>query len=289
MKHFLFVLLLVSFSVNVSFSQIPSFKQGRAVLIPFQQNELAIEVELEKKSAFENTYALSWNCPLINSQRGKYKDKELHLFVRSKEELLAFYSGDTLRRKTLEFETQGKEVFLFFQMRDKIRYFPKQKRVVKDGLAMEVIQPQLMISLLSNCDESEFKKVKLSLEKEGAFPFLLQNNEAIVFMFYINKNAMIPNEMPKMGCQYDRTLCLTRFYLNADTGRILKGQQWLNRKGIRRLCEARIPLYPIDPQQIIKDDNGNIFLAKALIKKRKIDLSKYTKGQLYGLSSYYPY
>ncbi len=284
-----FSLVAVLFCVSVkSEAQYGSAPHNQSYITPFFQVDLDVELSLTLEDPDNHTYSLKWSV-LPTSLRQLMENEELRCYIWDKDSLVAEYSGLHTQQKYCQFNSQSKSVNVIFETRTKIpppRPAPKQDTIQR----IQVISSPLIESWTEswNCDKSEFQAIKLRLEPKTTIKTTLRNNQRIVQLDYVNKGAMVPNEMPQLGCPYRMSLCLDRYYINMRTGRILPGRRWLARKSVRNLID-KTELVLIHPSNDYQTTRKEVVSGREMIKKRKIKLENYELMPFYYASVLAPY
>ena len=231
---------------------------------PFLQKDLSINLTLTLENASAQTYSLSWEV-LDTSSRQLGPNEELHCFVRDQSGLIGVYQGLSTPMTHCDFQSEEKRITVFFKVRDK--QFPNSAPSSTDTSHMTVVVQRIDI-MRFQCDQSEYEAFKLNLGQNYSSMVTLKNNERILYLSHRNANAMFPNEMPQLGCFYNLTLCLDRYYINRTTGRILPGRRWMARKSVKRLIHnSRLEL--INPEATYRFKDGIELTGHELIKKRR--------------------
>ena len=137
-----------------------------------------------------------------------------------------------------------------------------------------------IISAVGILNKSEIDQIKAKIK-------VIELNPNIVWLDYINKGALNPDPMPRMGPTYKNVMALNRYLLNRETGKIKKGKHWLLFNGVRKCCEIDFAI--IDPQLEYKDKSGNTFSGKSLVKSKKIDLNSFHYNEFKSIYNCLPY
>ena len=100
---------------------------------------------------------------------------------------------------------------------------------------------------------------------------------------------MVPDNMPCYKCcNYDQVLVLSRYYVSATTGKILKGSQWLNRKSLYKIVND-LQLVQIDPSFSYFDKKGNQYSGQALIDQHEVPIDSFDMKQFSEVVDIIPY
>lgn len=286
-KYFFFVFVLLCVSSN-SDAQYGSAPHNQSYITPFFQVNIDVELHLTLEDRTTQAYSLRWSV-LPTSLRQLTENEELRCFVWDGDSLVAEYSGLHTQQKYCYFNSQSKFVNVIFERRTKLpppRSAPKQDTIQR----IQVISSPLIESWMESwhCDKSEFQAIKLKLVPYIQIFTTLQNNKRIVQLDYVNKGAMVPNEMPQIGCPYLMSLCLDRYYINMRTGRILPGRRWLARKSVRNLID-KSELVLIHPSNDYQTTRKEVVSGREMIKKRKIKMENYDLMPFYYASVLAPY
>ncbi len=215
------LLLTLCFNIHSSTGQNLLFEYSK--VDTFSQPPLHLTLDINTEYAASLFYTLSWSfIPGKNSRilDGTYGE-ELHCFIYDSKGLVGFYQGAQKPELSCEFQTTDRVVDVFFRVR------PVNEDIGVPGYYQEPIH---------FCDYSEFKKIRLIVKHTKSKEMTLYNYTGVVTVRHTNKGAMIPDNMPCTNCcNYDQVLVLSRYYVSATTGKILKGSQWLNRKSITKI------------------------------------------------------
>jgi hypothetical protein len=116
---------------------------------------------------------------------------------------------------------------------------------------------------------------------------LLEGNSDIVTLDYVNKGALHPDPMPRVGPNYKKILPLERYCLNTETGRIKKGKSWIKSLGVRKCCEIDFRI--IDPDLSYTDLARYDRQGRDLIRSKKIELRDFEISEFRILENSFPY
>lgn len=256
-------------------------RTGVTTIQPFLQLDMEVELSLTLENAATRTYALSWEV-LESSLRKLGSQEELHCFVRDNSGLIGYYQGMSSPMTFCYFQTTENTVDIFFCVR------PKQFLNSSSPDRPDIVQIQRLAHIGFHCDKSEYYPITIKLNRNHTSAVSLKNNTRILQLSHRNEQAMYPDEMPHLGCFYDMCLCLDRYYINRQTGRILPGRRWMARKSVRQLIQ-RTSLEMIDIDAVYRFNDGVEMTGAEVIKKRKANMlyfSMLEPSQTRGIAPY---
>lgn len=285
MRNSLFLIVILKLLSLTSFAQFGSQPYSEDYTGSFDLTPLTMEVEIIIEDTDAGWYALVWHSPLdsVFEIPGQPLE-ELHVYVRDNQGVIGEYTGQSTPVHFLYFRTDEKEVSVYFMKR--WNPFAAYQSSGNDGDTVQVFKIQMIDDA---CNQSEYDKVVLEVDDAYPKELILQENTHVITLTHINKGAMVPDEMPCVGCcGYDKVLVLDRYYLDPTTGKILKGRQWFNRKSIRKLVNE-LALQVIDPTYLYIDRNGLEWTGQSLIDMKKIDMSSFDPFVFAHFKSQLPY
>ncbi|MBL6668417.1 MAG: hypothetical protein ISP69_07045 [Crocinitomicaceae bacterium] len=303
---FLLLMLLFSSELLLAQSATKNISWYQPHYVP--PNEVKLSVIYEGTLNYKNTelksYSISWQ-DTIGVKKGfspQNRPYELKMIVRSADTIVGSYTGLSTQLRSCNFITNAKEVTIHFWL-DKNQFYTKKvprkldsdsiKAKDKDFIAIEAINALEFSEMFKT--RSEYDAIKINLNKTNQNiidgydhkTVILELNPNIVWLDYINKRALNPDPMPRMGPTYKNVMALNRYLLNRETGKIKKGKHWLLFNGVRKCCEIDFAI--IDPQLEYKDKSGNTFSGKSLVKSKKIDLNSFHYNEFKSIYNCLPY
>lgn len=271
-------------------------------------NEVKLSIIYEGILNYKNTelkwYSIYWQDTLgVKQGFSPYnRPYELKIIVRSRDAIVGRYTGLSTQMTYCNFITNAKKVTIHFWM-DKNQFYTKEISTRQDSDSVNSKDRGLLRIETINASEfgemfklrSEYDAIKINLTKTNQNIIdgydkkvvKLESNPNIVWLDYINKGALNPDPMPRIGPNYKSVMALNRYLLNRETGKIKKGKRWLLLKGVRKCC--KIDFAVIDPQLEYKDKYGNKKYGKSLIKSKKIDLKSYHYSEFRSIYNCLPY
>ncbi|MFT4779607.1 MAG: hypothetical protein ACJAU0_002091 [Flavobacteriales bacterium] len=284
-KYF-FLALLLLFVFSKSDAQFGSAPRNEFYVTPFNQIDLEIDLYLVIEDQAQGFYSLAWEVTK-SSPRKLGPMAELHCFVWEGDSLIEEYSGLSTPMTYCSFQSNSKKVKVIFEVRNKLFPEPVKSPERRVTIPLQPVQsPHLLY--IEACDKSEYRPISLTLRKTMAMRKTLVNNDRIVQLDYVNKGAMIPDEMPHLGCNYQMVLCLDRYYINLKTGRILPGRRWLARKSVRNILR-KTELVLLHPS-ISYTTNANLKISgHRLVKKARLKMEDFDLNQFYSSYMKAPY
>lgn len=286
-KYFFLAVVFLCVS-SKSDAQYGSAPHNQSYITPFFQVDIDVELSLTPEDPDNHTYSLKWSV-LPTSLRQLMENEELRCYVWDEDSLVAEYSGLHTQQKYCSFKSKSKFVNVIFETRGKL--LPPRPALRQDTIqTIQAISSLLIENWMGSfpCDKSEFQSIKLKLAAKSTVKTTLRNNQRIVQLDYVNRGAMVPNEMPQIGCPYLMSLCLDRYYINMRTGRILPGRRWLARKSVRNLID-KTELVLIHPSNDYQTTRKEVVSGREMIKKRKIKMENYDLMPFYNASVLAPY
>jgi hypothetical protein len=252
----------------------------------------------------KDLYSLSWEDTL--GSKGNYekfnRPYELHVVVRDKDTIVGSYTGLSAQMTHCNFFTNSRKVeVFFFKGINKFYERPKPVQINKEspkdeGLTVVEVLPVNIDDLdFYNSHFAEYEPIKVNLKSRklnyiDGFEekkLVLSGNNNIVTLNHVNKGAMYPDEMPRVGPSYCQIMALDRYQINEETGRIRKGKSWIFWKGIRRCCDATFTI--VDPHLTYVDEFGKTCTGKQLIRRRKLSKKKFNLFQFDYITGSLPY
>lgn len=285
MRKILFLIGLLQLLSLEAFAQYGSQPYNEGFTRTFGIDPISVEVEIIPEDIDSGWYALVWTSRLdsVFDIPGQPLE-EFHVFVRDSKGVIGQYTGQSTPMHFFYFRTDEKEVSVFFMKRKNL--FAAYRADADENDTTQVWMIQMMEDA---CDQSEYSKVVLKVEDEYPRKLTLQENTNVITLTHINKGAMVPDEMPCVGCcGYDKVLVLVRFYLDPSSGKILRGRQWFNRKSIRKLVNE-IDLLVINPTNSYEDQSGEEWSGQSLIDAGKIDMPTFDPFVFAHVNSLLPY
>ncbi|MBK9504372.1 MAG: hypothetical protein KAX72_03145 [Chitinophagales bacterium] len=270
----LLLLLFLFFLNTIGKAQVPYYEYSKVDTFP--QPPLHITLDINTAYAASQFYTLSWS--LIPGKNNRILDgtygEELHCFIYDSKGLVGFYQGDQKPEQFCGFHTTDRVVDVFFRVRP---------------VNEELGDPRYFNEPEHFCDYSEFKKIRLIVKHTKSKDITLYNNTGVVTVRHTNKGAMVPDNMPCYKCcDYDQVLVLSRYYVSATTGKILKGSQWLNRKSLYKIVND-LQLVQIDPSFSYFDKKGNQYSGQALIDQHEVPIDSFDMKQFSEVVDIIPY
>lgn len=270
----LMLLLTLCFNIHSSTGQNLLFEYSK--VDTFSQPPLHLTLDINTEYAASWFYTLSWSfIPGKNSRilDGTYGE-ELHCFIYDSKGLVGFYQGAQKPELSCGFQTTDRVVDVFFRVR------PVNEDIGVPGYYQEANH---------FCDYSEFKKIRLIVKHTKSKEMTLYNNTGVVTVRHTNKGAMVPDNMPCTNCcNYDQVLVLSRYYVSATSGKILKGSQWLNRKSLYKIVNE-LQLVQIDPSFSYFDNKGNKYSGQELIEQHHVPTDLFDMKQFSEVVDIIPY
>ena len=278
LKLFPFYCLLLLLPMNL-FAQYSSASSDVGFKRTFDELPLKVEIEIINENIDSNWYALSWVSHLdsVFNIPGQPLE-ELHCFIRDSKGVVGSYTGQSTPATFCYFQTADEEVSVYFMRRKNkfaIGNYNSSQSILEDENGTDVVSQMELLPMDWNCNQSEYEVLGLKLKDTYPKAYTLKNNDNILQLTHINKGAMVPDEMPCIGCcGYDIVLVTNRYYLDLKSGKMLKGQQWLNRKTIKKIVNE-LKLTVINPTAKYENKEGEVFTGQELIKNRKIDIEEF--------------
>ena len=252
--------LFLSFSPTLVFSQIN--RTGYSELKSFQQEPLDLVVDINTEFSASQYYTLSWS--FLNDQNGRVLDgstgEYLQCFIYDSKGLVGSYENGQLKAQRCGFFTTDRVVEVFFRVRPVIvesNFYDYYKKINHF------------------CDYSEFRKIRLIVKHTKSKQITLFNNTGIVTLTHVARGALVPDNMPCSNCcNYDMVLMLSKPYISVTTGKILYGNQWVNRYSIERII-YKLQLVQIDPSYLYQDKMGNTYSGQILMDLKQVDTAAF--------------
>jgi hypothetical protein len=256
--------LLLSLSATRVFAQIN--RTGYSELKSFQQDPLDLVVDINTEFAASQYYTLSWS--FLNDNSGRVLDgstgEYLQCFVYDSEGLIGSFENGQLKEQRCGFFTTDWVVEVFFRVRPVI---------------VESEFDDYYKRINHFCDYSEFRKIRLIVKHTKSRQITLFNNTGIVTLTHVNRGALMPDNMPCINCcNYDMVLVLSKPYISVVTGKILYGNQWVNRYSIERIV-YQLKLVQIDPSFLYQDKRGNTYSGQVLMDLKQVDTAAFDMKQ----------
>ena len=315
MKSYLKIFLVFSLLLLVEFVNAQSARKNTSWYLPYYvaPNEIRLNIIFEGIIKIQDTelksYSLSWEDTMGLKQNTPFYNKryELKVIVRDKDTIVGNYTGLSTPMTHCNFSTNSKDVFVHFWLA-KNQFYDRNHRHQADTSANEfTISPStnkvsidiISINKIGLIDIfpvwGEYTPIKIDLTKINRNiidsydkkKVVLDLNQNIVALDYMNKGALNPDPMPHMGPNYQKVMALNRYQMDRKTGKIKKGKHWISLKGIRKCCEIDFAI--IDPHLLYKDKAGNQFSGESLIRKRKLELSQFHYYEFKSIFESLPY
>lgn len=315
MKSYLKFLLVFSLLLIVKFVNAQSARKNTSWHQPYYvaQNEIRLSLLFEGmvkiQGAELKSYSLSWEDTMGLKQNSPSYNRpyELKLIVRDKDTIVGSYTGLSTQMTQCNFSTNSKDVFVHFWLA-KNQFYDKDQGHQADSSASEknIVTPTKIVSLdIISLDKiellnlfpvwGEYSPIKIDLTKVNRNlienydkkKVVLDLNQNIVTLDYMNKGALNPEPMPRIGPRYQNVMALNRYQMDRKTGKIKKGKYWISLKGIRKCCEIDFAI--IDPHLLYKDKAGKQYSGASLIKKRRLELSNFHKYEFKSIYKSLPY
>lgn len=286
MKNWITLICAVFSGIAMSQSQPYNESWTQSLNVKAQQIKLSCtyEGEILTDSGIKKSYTLSWEDTIgLNQYPTFNRPYELKVVVRDADTIAGQYTGLSTQFRHCGFVTNDDKVEVFFWMDRNLFYQPPQvettnKRGQTKADSLEIVITVIKPLILERMDyfRSEYEPIKISLKMDAQNivdglnekEILLVGNPKIVTLNYINKGALNPDPMPRLGPNYRNIMPENRYLLNMNNGKIKKGSAWLFWRGIR-YC-SHIDFRIVDPHLKYKTRDGGFVSGKELIKLRRV-------------------
>jgi hypothetical protein len=227
-------------------------REDQSIVTQFWLPPVDVTVSVQEVPYSHGTYTLSWTNPFPDAS-----GRELHVFVRDSTGTIGAYTGGYEPRTSLSFHTTATKVEVFF--------LPRLIPYAKADAYHDWV-----------CHFGEYKSIALSVRDTYRRQLRLRSRKDVMGLQFISKYAMVPDEMPCSGCcDIDGVLVLSRYYLSRETGKILSGRQWFNRRSVEQLVGG-LHLRLIDPAARYYDKTGKQYSGAELIARKKVDIKAFS-------------
>lgn len=257
------------------------------------EGSLAVDGELVK------AYSLMWNDTVGQSMNYPKDNRpfELKVVIRTKDGIVGRYTGLSTQMTNCSFLTNSEWVSIHFWLEQNV--FFELDKFRRDSL-IGVKNAHFDYRNHMNFNRREYAALRINTRKIDANnivdgydkkAILLEPNDNIVRLFWINKGALNPNPMPNanMGLSTGlrQVFALDRYLLNIESGKIKLGKKWLRKYGIVKTSEMQFRV--IDPHLSYTALSGEKIFGKTLIKSKGIDIHAFDSIEFKTLQWSLPY
>lgn len=247
-----------------------------------------------------NHYSIAWEDTL--GQREGYpphnRPLELHVTAYDQDSMIGRYTGLSTSFTHCNVLTNAKKIRLHFYPAYNLSYDPRTSTDEDGQTEAEhgiVLHYHNKISIFQpyhgeyapfeiNLKHSDRNIIDGYNEKE----IILKSNDQLVLLDYVNKHALNPDPLPRYGPSYCKLMALNRWHVDLESGKILKGSQWIIRKGIRKCCALNLAI--VHPDRWYNTAEGDQIRGSELIRKRKINIQLFNElRQFRKLGMEWPY
>lgn len=298
---FVFSLLLSQTAIS------QQFERNRSWASPYIIPEMMIKLTVVYEGKIDNGqgqmmnhYSIAWEDTLGKKEGHPLYNRplELHLSVYDQDSMIGRYTGLSTSFTHCVVLTNSNKIRLHFYPAHNPFYDPTTKLdkdlqpekemqiVIKSLYQITILQPYL----------GEFAPFEIRLNRSDRNimdgfdhkEIILKSNEELVLLDYVNKHALDPDPLPHYGPSYCKLMALNRWQVDLESGKILRGSQWIIRKGIRKCCALNLAI--IHPDRWYKTAEGDQIKGSELIKRRRLEMQLFNDlKQFRKLGNEWPY